>query len=72
MKFKTDENLPLTAADILRRAGHEAETVHDEDLAGEDDPRLAEVCRNCWCSPITKPTSDEGRRLGSTVSSLAA
>jgi len=45
VKFKTDENLPLAAAEILRRAGHEAETVHDEQLAGEADPRLAEVCR---------------------------
>ena len=51
MKFKIDENLPVVAAAILRDAGHEAQTVHDERLVGGPDHNLAELCR------------DEGRAL---------
>jgi predicted nuclease of predicted toxin-antitoxin system len=39
--FKIDENLPVETADLLRAAGHNAETVHDESLTGADDPVLA-------------------------------
>ena len=45
MNFKIDENLPVAAAVILRDAGHDAETVYDEQLAGGEDWQLAEVCR---------------------------
>jgi predicted nuclease of predicted toxin-antitoxin system len=45
MKFKTDENMPLEAADDLRHAGHDALTVADQHLAGQPDVRVAEVCR---------------------------
>jgi len=44
MRFKIDENLPITAAEILRQAGHDALTIHDQQLAGEPDPRVAAVC----------------------------
>lgn len=37
MKFKIDENLPAEVAADLRAAGHEADTVSDEGLAGEPD-----------------------------------
>jgi predicted nuclease of predicted toxin-antitoxin system len=37
MKFKIDENLPGELADILRAAGHEADTVSDEGMAGSPD-----------------------------------
>ena len=37
MKFKIDENLPSEIADDLRAAGHEADTVSDEGLAGSAD-----------------------------------
>lgn len=40
MRFKIDENLPVEAADLLRDAGHEADTVHDEHLAWADDARV--------------------------------
>ena len=39
MKFKVDENLPIEAATVLRDAGHDALTVHDQNLPGEHDPR---------------------------------
>ena len=37
MKFKTDENLPIEVADVLRQAGHDALTVHDQRLTGHPD-----------------------------------
>lgn len=45
MKFKTDENMPVEAAEDLRQAGHDALTVADQQLAGQPDVRVAEVCR---------------------------
>ncbi|MFN0196888.1 MAG: DUF5615 family PIN-like protein [Planctomycetaceae bacterium] len=45
MKFKIDENLPIEIGDLLRTAGHDALTVYDQNLVGESDHRLVEVCR---------------------------
>ena len=45
MKFKTDENMPVEAAEDLRSAGHDAMTVVEQQLAGEPDVRVAEICR---------------------------
>jgi len=45
MLFKTDENMPLEVAEDLRQAGHDAVTVVDQQLAGQPDVRVAEVCR---------------------------
>jgi predicted nuclease of predicted toxin-antitoxin system len=45
MKFKTDENLPVEAAEDLRQACHVAVTVADQQLAGEPDIRVADACR---------------------------
>lgn len=45
MEFKIDENLPIEAAQLLRLAGHSADTVHDEQLTGHPDPDIAAVCR---------------------------
>ncbi len=45
MKFKTDENLPVEVADDLRQTGHDALTVADQQLAGQPDVRVAEVCK---------------------------
>ena len=44
MKFKTDENFPLEAADILRASGHDVLSVFDESLNGWPDSRIASVC----------------------------
>ena len=45
MKFKIDENLPVEAADLLRAAGHEADTAQEEGLAGAEDETLSERIR---------------------------
>jgi predicted nuclease of predicted toxin-antitoxin system len=45
MRFKTDENVPLEAVDLLRAAGHDAFSVFDQSLAGQPDDRIASVCQ---------------------------
>jgi predicted nuclease of predicted toxin-antitoxin system len=45
LAFKVDENLPVEVAEELRRAGHDAVTVHDQGLTGVVDPDLAAACR---------------------------
>jgi len=44
-RFKTDENLPETAATLLRAAGHDVTTALEEGLGGVADPRVAAACR---------------------------
>jgi predicted nuclease of predicted toxin-antitoxin system len=45
MKFKLDENLPAELCADVRNAGHEADTVADEGLAGTADAILLERIR---------------------------
>ena len=45
MKFKLDENLPRAAVKLLRASGHDALSVHDQQLVGTPDTQLAAVCR---------------------------
>jgi len=45
LKFKIDENLPIDVADLLHSAGHEALTVFDQELIGEDDRRILDICK---------------------------
>ena len=45
MRAKTDENLPVEAAAVLRNAGWDCSTVHDEALAGADDTRISAACK---------------------------
>lgn len=45
MKFKIDDNLPVEVAELLRNAGYEATTVHDQNMVGENDTKLASVCQ---------------------------
>jgi predicted nuclease of predicted toxin-antitoxin system len=45
MRAKLDENLPVEAAELLRTAGWECDTVYDEGLAGADDPKVAAACQ---------------------------
>lgn len=42
---KLDENVPVEAAELLRAAGWNCDTVHDEGLAGADDAKVAAVCQ---------------------------
>jgi predicted nuclease of predicted toxin-antitoxin system len=41
VRFKTDENLPNEADELLRQAGFESDMVHDEGLNGCSDKVLA-------------------------------
>ena len=41
MRAKLDESLPNEAAEVLRTAGWDCDTVHDEGLGGADDERIA-------------------------------
>jgi predicted nuclease of predicted toxin-antitoxin system len=45
VKFKIDENLPVETANLLRAAGHEADTVQEEGLTGSEDGPLSERIR---------------------------
>ena len=45
MRFKIDENLPVEVADLLRRHSHNALTVTEQQLNGQPDARIAEICR---------------------------
>lgn len=45
MKFKIDENLPLEVSELLQKEGYESKTVKEQLLNGEDDPKVASVCR---------------------------
>lgn len=45
MRAKLDESMPGEAAEILRSAGWECDTVHAEGLSGAHDQQIADVCR---------------------------
>lgn len=45
MRGKLDENMPVEAAELLRAAGWECDTVFDEALSGAEDPDIAARCR---------------------------
>lgn len=45
MRFKLDENLSPSLADMFTAAGHEAHSVAQEGLGGQPDDRIIEVCR---------------------------
>ena len=45
MRAKLDENLPVEAAELLRGAGWNCDTVRDEGLGGAEDPKVGAACR---------------------------
>ena len=45
MGFKTDENLPVEVAELLRQHQHDALSVQDQQMAGQGDPQIAGVCQ---------------------------
>ena len=45
MRFKIDENLPRELAQLLIDQGHDAQTVSDEGLGGQNDVHISAVCR---------------------------
>lgn len=44
MKFKIDENLPIDFVNILRKDGHKAKTVAEQNLQGKEDSVIIEKC----------------------------
>lgn len=44
MRFKLDENLPLSISKIAADAGHDVETVLSEGLNGYPDNQLINIC----------------------------
>jgi predicted nuclease of predicted toxin-antitoxin system len=44
MKFKLDENIPVEASALLQEAGHDSLTVLDQNMGGEVDEQLLQVC----------------------------
>lgn len=46
MKFKLDENLGTSAVHAFEDAGHDTSTVHRQDIAGANDGRVFEICRD--------------------------
>ena len=45
MKFALDENLPVELVDILQDAGHEAVTVVGQDMGGQSDQKIIDLCQ---------------------------
>lgn len=45
MKFKIDENLPVEFADLLQESGYDAMTVNQQQLSGEKDPVILDICQ---------------------------
>ena len=46
MRFKFDENLPKEMAALFSEAGHDAVTVLDQQMSGQEDSDIAAVCLN--------------------------
>jgi predicted nuclease of predicted toxin-antitoxin system len=46
MNFKTDENLPVEVAELLRQLGHDALSVGEQQLAGHPDTDVAAICQS--------------------------
>ena len=56
MRFKVDENLPIEVAQLLREAGHDVYSVHEQGLVGAKDHVLAEVCQTETRARVTLDT----------------
>jgi predicted nuclease of predicted toxin-antitoxin system len=56
LKFKTDQNMPFEAAELLRSLGYDCETVGDEQLLGADDEVIAAKRKDEGCVIVTLDT----------------
>jgi len=45
VSFKVDENLPAEATTLLQKAGYDALSVHDQDMVGSMDDKIAYICQ---------------------------
>jgi predicted nuclease of predicted toxin-antitoxin system len=46
VKFKLDENIPATVAELLAHAGHDAQTVAREGLKGSNDAAVLQAAQS--------------------------
>jgi len=56
MKFKVDENLPIDVAQLIKEAGHDVYSVHQQGLVGAKDQILAKVCQSEHRAMVTLDT----------------
>lgn len=70
MKFKIDENLPFEVAQLLREAGYDTATVHDQNLVGDLFAILPELKKALNAllkrGPIEERRQDTSIRLNPT------
>ena len=45
LRFKLDENLPRDAGTLLEQAGHDVDTVPNQNLAGHPDAEVLQACQ---------------------------
>src|SRR2546426_11925732 len=45
LRFKLDENLPRGAVTLLEQAGHDVDTVPNQNLAGHPDAEVLQACQ---------------------------
>ena len=55
-KFKVDENLPSEVVGLLRHAGYDALSIHDQQMVGTPDNVIGEVCQRERRSIVTLDT----------------
>lgn len=53
MKFKLDENFGARTQNLFMEAGHDAQTVRDEELSGAPDSRIFTICQNEYRCLVT-------------------
>jgi predicted nuclease of predicted toxin-antitoxin system len=63
VRVKVDENLPQEVAQLLCENGHDAVSVFDQTLSGEDDSTLFKVCQDEDRALVASP-SDQGSHHG--------
>lgn len=56
MRFKIDENLPIEAASVFQQAGHDAQTVLQQQLGGAPDHTITQVCQREGYALVTLDT----------------
>lgn len=46
VSFKVDENLPIEVTRLLQGEGFDALSVHDQELVGSSDDKMADMCQS--------------------------
>jgi len=59
VRFEVDENLPQEVARLLCENGHDAISVFDQMVSGEDDPTVFEVCQDEDCALIASSSEQD-------------